>query len=504
MDKRQDLKQQLRERENKVYNHKAEVKAKEMKELTGSPRIDPLSRKIAEVMTQRELASLGIQPDPPTKKPVLTVPKPRVTENPIPKKEKIETFHSVPEVKLEEPEPNPVPEYQDPKEKTPEPEIPATENNENREKVPIITVEKPEELIEKKDDMLNNIEHIQAFQAELQREYPELALNEDAEGSSFHTNELNELEEACKELSFEQEMKNDLEGAEVKEPENKEGQKIKLSEVASNQTEYEELNAPVQKKNSLKLSKPSFEKNEESPQSLPSPKKINENLYQTLTKVRTEATTIISRSPEILKRASMRLQESASKATLLFSQKRDVGKYTPRCHINLNNCKSSPIFYSFLVPSDAKMKSDQGFASAASLRHLLLKNLPELLPGPEDTYSRNKAWLRLKEDKLEKIRESEKNKDTEGCTFDPYYEKHISQKKKVEKFEYKATLRPDLIKETIQESGELEVKAPKNAIVYEALSPAGQELRYTLGFNLDRMLQIGRVMINYQSINSLK
>ena len=499
MDKRQDHKQQLRDREDKVFNHKAEVKAKEMKELTGSPRIDPLSRKIAEVMTQRELAALGIQPEPPSKKPVYTVPKPRTTEKPVTKKEKIEAFQTVPEVKLEEPEPTPVPEYQDSKEKTPEPDIPATENN---EKVPIITVDKPEELSEKKDDMLNNIEHIQAFQAELQREYPELVLNEDAEGSSFHTNELNELEEACKDLSLEQEMKNDAEGAVVNEPENKEGLILKLSEVASNQTEYEELNTPVQRKESFKLSKQSLDRNEENPQSFPSPNKPSDNLYQTITKGRTEATTITSRSPEILKRASLRLQESASKATLMFSQKQPVSKYTPRCHINLNNCKSSPIFYSFLVPPDAKMKSDQGFASAASLRHLLLKNLPELPPVPEDIYSKNQAWLRLRDEKLEKIRESEKNKDADECTFDPYYEKHKSQKKKLEKFEYKASIRPDLIKETIE--SKLDIKVPKNTIIYEALSPAGQELRYAIGFNIDKMLQLGRVMINYQSINSLK
>ena len=511
MDKRSDPLAQQKDRENKIYTSKAEVKTNELKALTGTPQIDPLSRKMADVLTQNELASLGIQPsEPAPKKQTFTLPKPSESKKVVSKKarKEVEVLKARQESKVEEPEPTPQPES---KEKTPVPELSAKNSKKNSEKY---------QDDEKKDEMMNNMENIQAFQAELQREYPELALNEDAEGSSFHTNELNELEEACKDLSPGNHLNKDLNdlgdkvpadgiegGFDTKPSNNSPCLSIeKHEDMLSNKTEYEkskDLLSP--KKKSTRLINPHLPSGiDHVPQHSSLTDKKNAELFEvcsTLLKGKTEATTVTSRTPDIIRRQSLKLQESAVKANFLHHTLSPVGKFTPRCHINLTNCKSSPIFFSFRVPSDSKMKSEHGFASADSLRHQLLRNLLDNEPAEQDFYSKNLSWLKRNNERTEKIRESERDKEVDGCTFDPYFERHEAYRIENEKLDYKATLRPDLIKDSEKE---FEIRIPENIIKYTALSPANNEVRHSQGFNFDKLLSIGKIMVSYTSVNHLK
>ena len=510
MDKRSDPLAQQKDRESKIYTSKAEVKTKELKALTGTPQIDPLSRKMAEVLTQNELASLGIQPsEPAPKKPTFTLPKPSESKKVVSKKpvKEVEPTKVRQESKIDEPEPTPQPES---KEKTPVPEINEKNSRKNSEKC-------REE--EKKDEMIHNMENIQAFQDELQREYPELALNEDAEGSSFHTNELNELEEACKDLSPDINHKEQNEpgdkplaegvdgGFDTKPSNNSPVVSVeKHEDMLSNKTEYEKPgDLRTSKKQSTRLINPHLPSGiDHVPQHSSLTDKRNAELFEvcsTLLKGKTEATTVTSKTPDIIRRQSLKLQESAIKATFLHHTLSPVGKFTPRCHINLTNCKSSPIFFSFRVPTDSKMKSENGFASADSLRHQLLRNLLDKEPDEQDFYSKNLNWVKSKNERIEKFRESIKDKDIDGCTFDPYFARHEAKRIENEKLDYKATIRPDLVKD---DEKEYEIRIPENIIKYTSLSPADNEVRYSQGCNFDKLLITGKVMLSYSSVNHLK
>lgn len=510
MDKRTDPNMQQKVRESKIYSQKADLKTKELATVTGCPKIDPLSRKMAEIITQRELASLGVQTsDPIPKKPTFSIqnytsPKAQDAKN-VKKtiSDLMEPIKNTSEIKPDEPEPNPVSQYPESKDKTPVPEVNNEENNEKIEQyVEIVEVEE-EKKAEVKDKAIDNMEIIQAFQDELQREYPELALNEDNEGSSFHTNELDEIEKACKDLSPDIESK---EGNNAITPpeefqiiaEAKPKPPPINTDLTSNNTEYDSFQPDKQ----VIPNMPSRIDHIAQRSSLTDKK--NCELFEvcsTLLRGKTEATTVTSRTPDIIRRQSLKLQESATKAQFLHFNSTPIGKYTPRCHINLNNCQSSPIFMSFRVPKESLMKSDDGLASAASLRKLLLRNLLDNDPGPQDFYSKSLEWLHKKEQRLEKARELLQKTGLESCTFDPYFEKHEKIRLENETFEYKATVVPSLLPSP---SNYIKPRIPSETIKYTALSPADNKLRYDEGFNLNKLLLVCKPMIHYPSINLLK
>lgn len=510
MDKKTDPNLQQKARESKIYSQKADLKTKELATVTGCPKIDPLSRKMAEIITQRELASLGVQTsDPIPKKPTFSIQNytsPKAHDAKSVKKtisDLMDPIKNNSDIKPDEPEPNPVPQYPESKDKTPLLQVNNEENNEKAEQNIEIAQIEEEIKVEVKDKAIDNMEKIQAFQDELQREYPELALNEDNEGSSFHTNELDEIEKACKDLSPDIESKEGLNPLTPQEelqitPETKPKPPPINTDLTSNNTEYDSF----QPEKPLIPNMPS--RIDHIPQRSSLTDKRNCELFEvcsTLLRGKTEATTVTSRTPDIIRRQSLKLQESATKAQFLHFNSTPIGKYTPRCHINLNNCQSSPIFMSFRVPKESLMKSEAGLASADSLRKLLLRNLLDNDPGPQDFYSKSLEWLQKKEEKLEKTRELQQKAGLDSCTFDPFFEKHERIRLENETLDYKATIIPSLLPSP---SGNFKPRIPLDTITYAALSPADNQLRYPEGFNLNRLLLVGKPMVHYASINLLK
>jgi hypothetical protein len=147
------------------------------------------------------------------------------------------------------------------------------------------------------------------------------------------------------------------------------------------------------------------------------------------------------------------------------------------------------------------MKSENGFASADSLRHSLLKKLLEKQPEDEDIYSKNLSWLQTKDEKLKNLREIQKGRELNGCTFDPYFERHEAERIRDEIPDYHAVMRNDLQKTSLSQ---VEIRIPEKTMKYFQLSPADQQVRHSQGFDFDKLLETGKIMVQYQSVNHLK
>lgn len=549
MDMPSAMSQQWKDRDNKVFSQKAEVKAKEKKELTGTPKIDPLSRKIAEIVTQQELAALGIEPkESAPKKPTFSIPKstpsrespqkpsPHSNNQNIPKqspKRQRESPTKLQDKLIDEPEPNPGPIILDPSK--PEDQQKSNLLPQGHNEIPHLIVTKdPESTKENKDninkseheEMLNNVEHLQAFQEELQREYPELGLNNSVEGSSFRTDELDELEEACKDLdSQHKHAENPLVNAEKKEEttagniekkeEGKEGNKDvgkKEQDMLSNNTDYGGLpdNIEVVTKEQVEKQRTGSEKNNaDREKSLKNDKKelVGKNMRDP-NRSKTEGNSPSKgqnrqSSRERVANEFKNLQAASAKAQFLHLHEEKILKNTPRCHINLTNCKTSPIYFSIRVPSDSKVKVESGIGSAGSLRRILLRQFLDEGQDSKDFYTKSAEWLQNRNNKIQEIRDQNKDKDLEECTFDPYFEKHENIKKNTYSFEYKATVSP-LIQNSEKSLVAYKPRISENIIKYEALSPTDYLVRYSEGVNLDRIMQVGKPMVSYRSINLLR
>ncbi|OMJ94960.1 hypothetical protein SteCoe_1822 [Stentor coeruleus] len=567
MDTTSAMSQQWKDRDSKVFSQKAEVKAKEMKEFTGSPRIDPLSRKIAEIVTQQEIAALGITTKEPTpKKPTFSIPKAIPVQEAPDKKLPVQTDKSKavknfadsptksPGGITDEPEPNPAPLLTE--QSKPDDQENLSNEHRGHSSIPhVIVISDPEIQKEEKkrddqEEMLHNVEHLQAFQEELQREYPELGLNNDIEGSSFHTNELDELEEACKDLDDEHDkakgagetgnhevVQGEVGNHEAGQGDNAVNEKnIKKEEVKgegelgkdllnrevdmlSNKTEYDgsptlenqhfgdktiekqEKNANekniVAREKSLKSEKNEARDPAAEKESLTSPQR------RTLNQITHTKSQPIMKVKSPKAKEFVNLHNASTKAEFLHGHVENIQKATPRCHINLNNCKSSPIYFSLRVPPDSKVKCESGIGSADSLRRILLRQFLDEDTVPKDFYTKNIEWAQDKEQRLQRIREENKDKDIEGCTFDPYFDKHDSARRKIYSFEYRAAVSPNA-KNYDRISEPLSPRVQKNIVKYESLSPTDYYVRYREGVNIERMFQIGKPMVPYRSINLLR
>jgi hypothetical protein len=498
MDKRFDLILNTRDRDEKVYTQKAEVKAKEMQELTGSPSIDPLSRKMAEVITQRELASLGITPEPVQKKQFFKIPDKKKKISSLPTLEKSpEGLEPVLELQMEEPVASPVTERFNSQDPIHQPAKPVLEPEPKTPDVP-----KERRSLDQRDEILKDAENIQAFQDELQREYPELILNEDGEGSSFHTNELNELEEACKDFELEEKkpLKNDFSIKEPPENSYNEKKNLKELDISAAKTDKEtiETTKTPQKKQSIRVVKTSISSSSNLHSKKSSVFSVVNLLGNEVTanlKGKTEASTFASRTPEIVKKENFKQKN----AVFLHSFKGKISKFTPRCHINLENCKSSPIYFNQLVPLGAKMKARCGITSVEGLRFFLIQEVEEPQEMKNDFFSRNSKWLMEKEKKL-KNKRKELEKELISCTFDPFFKKH-QKNRESEPFIYKACVPNELKK---RQEKEFKVVVPRNIIQYQALSPSDQKISYNCGFNLVNIERVAKPMINYRQTNLLR
>lgn len=532
MDPGSALSQQWKERESKLFSQKAETHAKEMKTLTGTPKIDPLSKKIADILTKRELESLGIrQTEPIVKKPTHVLPTPQknsVSSKPLVLKAetaepKAHSRKATPEMTI--PQISVIPTEEEKKKSQENPLVneeiyvatpglspnPGEKEDAEEGKPP-----KAEKVVTE-----DNVENIDKFKEELQREYPELGLNNSIEGSSFHTNELNELEEACKELSSEihdtknsqviitEELMQDL-AVNEKNQDYLDLEKKKNIEEISNKSEcgdsqgkkkfeenYEENYLKSTEKEQItteellnfkvKSERKKILKNESSPSLLVPDPAGGFSKYYSLQEAQTKDLSGI--------------QQSFVKARFLHSPQEAIPRTIPRCHINLMHCKSSPIYFSVRAPLDSRIKCENGVGLVHSLRRLLLKNLVEEDEKSENFYEKNLNWLKVRDEKLEEIRKSLKNKDLENCTFDPYFEKHESQKR-LEKsgiFEYQAVN----IEAKPKSPRSFTPKISENIQKYSSLSPADNLIRYDIGFPIEKFLKKAKPMVPYHRINFL-
>ncbi|OMJ89220.1 hypothetical protein SteCoe_8699 [Stentor coeruleus] len=562
MDIQSAMSQQWKDRDSKVYSQKAEVKAKEKKELTGTPKIDPLSRKIAEIVTQQELAELGIvSKEPAPKKPTFSIPKstpsrespqkpypqsnnPNLSKQ-SPKKQRESPMKPL-DKQIDEPEPNPGPIILDPS----KPENQQISNPlQNHNEIPHLIVTKDSEPVKdninksEHEEMLNNVEHLQAFQEELQREYPELGLNNSVEGSSFRTDELDALEEACKDLdSQHKRAENPMNTAEnpmntaenpmnttekkeetttgnaEKKEESKEGNKDeekKEHDMLSNNTDYGNSpdNVGIVTKSQVEKKKTGSEKSQaDKEKSLKNEKNGKKDFVgknnREPNRSKTEGNSPSKRqnrpsSKEGVADEFKNLQTASAKAQFLHLHEEKILKNTPRCHINLTNCRTSPIYFSIRVPFDSKVKVESGIGSAGSLRRILLRQFLDEGQDSKDFYTKNLEWLQNRDGKIQEIRDRDKDKDLEECTFDPYFEKHENFRRNTYNFEYKATVSP-LIQNSEKSLGPYNPKISENIIKYQALSPTDYFVKYPEGANLDRMMEVGKPMVSYRSINLLR
>lgn len=590
MDAVSSFNNQWKEREVKVYSQKAEVHVKEMKEVTSMPKIDPLSRKVAEIVTRRELEMLGIPiVESSSKKPLITqrssrIIKPGIKQisadftakdvvrdeiqgkdhqvNPIRKEEintithqrqkhKTKNFSDIPTDQSEnthsqEPYKKIIlndlaPQIEKPKApKTPKITICPTDLGKIIE-----TVEKIQENRKIHEEMLNNVEHLKAFREELHRDYPELGLDNSVVGSSFHTNELNELEEACKDMTPDQ--------MDMKSPQSKESEDQKFNMFPINQMTQENLETEDEKKidflqelkkiNMEELSNMS-ECGSSSCIEKPSDKKdtinleinvpvLTENIPSDHTKQTSEqresATLSIKskaiRTPtysgskfqsiyshEAPSKEFASLYSSYYKSSFLHLPQELIPSTVPRCHINLATCKSSPIFQSVRVGRHSRIKCDNGIALADSLRRELLKP-PKALPDkePKNFYEKNLVWLNKKDEKTKKIRESLTEREIKDCTFEPFVSKNPVRKAQ-KSMDYKPVtgkskssldLKDMEMKSHTRMLTELTPRGLDNITIYSALSPTGSKVGFSEGCAVGRLLEKSKPMVNYRSVNFL-
>ena len=193
------------------------------------------------------------------------------------------------------------------------------------------------------------------------------------------------------------------------------------------------------------------------------------------------------------------MQSSFIKASFLHTPQESIPKNLPRCHINLTNCISSPIYFSEKVNSDSKVKCENGLGISDSLRRLLLKEPKEENKNPKDFYEKNLEWLENKNKKIKDIKETMETKNSNDCTFDPFYEKHKSQRSARNSLDF----HPRISAQHVRTPTEYIPKISEKILVYNALSPANAEVHYKEGFAIDSFLEKAKPMVPYRSINFL-
>lgn len=495
------LSQQWKTRENKVFSQKAQEHAKTMQNMTGTPKIDPMSRKVAEIITRREMESLGISPIP-MQKPQTTSAK--HLARPKPKKNRLFPSSQIPITVTQAPMVKIIPSK--PESNLTFPVVAAVPDSALRPfqnlEIKITGADPLEDLeINKKkpknhdEDLMKNVENIKAFQDELNREYPELGLNNSIEGSSFHTNELNELEEACKELNPDQPILTSLETLPIEE--NKELDKLSNKSVDGCSENNNDWAKKLNKKTASMGQIPSendLKKNDISGIGFATKSKIEGSIM----KSHMHNTQSLIEFPS---KDFSNLQSSFMKASFLHAAQERVPRSIPRCHVNLINSVSSPLYFSVKVDPDYKVKCENGLGHADSLRRLLLKKEDDGgNKNPPDFYDKNLKWLKNKNDRLEDIREQKKDDDILDCTFDPFYLKHKEIQKKPRK---SVDVQPYIFAQQSKILTEFAPVIPENLILYSALSPASSNVKYEAGCKLQRVLERAKPMVNYSSLNSL-
>lgn len=569
MDAIASISNQWKVRENKMFSHRAEAHVNEMKEVSSVPKIDPLSRKVAEIVTKRELEMLGITVQAPvTKKPFMASnnilnskpdheplsrgfiskdisPIESPTKDPASYTKTNKSRHTPDPIfstSKQEPQTKVIlkdlkPPIEESKIQAPNIEIPAK----NLTKA-TVSSEPTQDIKKTHEDMLNNVEHMKAFREELHRDYPELGLDNSVGGSSFHTNELNELEEACKNLNLDIDLKTPKA---CEEPKN---EMLTVKEVTIEASDIDDKRPDfaqdIKKSDSDKLSNISgYEKTpcieikpeKKSPGSGPETNSRAENKSRSCKKSRKsnnfkdmanssargkhersansgskfQSVMSVQEAPS---KDFLNLQNSYFKASFLHSPQEPVSVTVPRCHVNLAACKSSPLYQNVRVAKDSRVKCDNGIALVDSLRRLFLQPT-ETIPQnkPKGFYEKNIAWENKKNEKTQRIRESVTEREIQNCTFDPFTSRQSHRKTQksmdyrmlVSKSRSSLDIKDPELKSHTRTFTEIPSFALENLIVYSALSPADTKVGFNEGCAIERLLEKSKPMVNYRSINFL-
>ena len=493
--------------------------------MTGCPSINPLSRKVAELVTRREMESLGMLPRESSPK-VLRPPHTRHAFSNEPEPRKHNTHKSsLKEIpKLDE---NSSISKKNASNTGSElsaamnslPTAPETATRLHPDLHIIISDQELSETqkseIERKnscEELIEHAENIKAFQDELHREYPELGLNNSIEGSSFHTNELNELEEACNGMSSDKAPAAETLHVQENNNNNKDKDIEKLSicsvygESVAEEKKFSRLveNVETQKifqtHGSVELAGTSHEKfmeNTEASRSIAG--MISKSkLEGSITKSKFNSQSLI----EFPSKDFSNMQNSFMRASFLHSQQEVVPRSVPRCHINLLNCVSSPLFYSVKVNPDSKVKCENGLGQADSLRKFLLDQKdPEAPRARKDFYSKNLDWLQKKDSRVDRLRENKKQKEALNYTFDPFYQKHQSNKHCRSSFDFQPSI---LSQQLTPRAQEFVPKIPENTLQYNSLTPATSRIGFHAGCSINQLLEKAKPMVSYRSVNLLK
>lgn len=450
----------IRNRSEKVYKHKLENHVKMMKNYSSKPKIDELSRKVAEKVTQKELEILGIdQYDTPIKRSYYSLPLPNPAKNPAEKPAEVlnplvtpknpsqkvtitnlsPIIHIEPDGKdslfldnLENPADSPA-QGEDKQTKL--------QNPESDLLTPACNLSQPLE------SSLQNLESIQVFKQELQKEYPELVINS-GEVSSFHTNELKEFEETCKEPA---------------------SVRSKNLESIPAEADSDPVPEEEKEKDSIKVTSNNFTR--------PSQACFRTSKFSSF---------------QLESRDFSNLQTSYMKASFLHTSQEQVSREIPRCHLNLSTSEISPIYFSYRIGKDSRVKTSAGVGPVDSLRSLMLRQ-EEVVKEPEkkNIYDRNFEWKQEKQKMHQKIRESLEIEHLKSCTFDPFPKSN----KKSESFQLKS--HSNLVKAPV------EPVVPKRTLQYSGLSPFDGKISYSDVSQSEKFLAKVKPMVNYKQVNLL-
>ena len=449
----------IKNRSEKVYKHKLENHVKMMKNCSSIPKIDGLSRKVAALVTQKELEILGIdQYDTPVKRAYYNLPvvnpaknpseKPAEAPNPLvtPKNpsQKVTIANLSPIILIEtdakdslflENAENPadtlIPGEVQSNPPQPQPEVsnPACNSSQHLE------------------SSLQNLESIQVFKQELQKEYPELVINS-GEVSSFHTNELKEFEEACKEPA---------------------SVRSKNLESIPAEADSDPIQEEEREKDSIKVTSNNF--------SRPSQACLRVSKFSSF---------------QYESKYFSNLQSSYMKASFLHTSQEQVSREIPRCHLNLSTSEISPIYFSYRVGKDSRVKTSAGVGPVDSLRSLMLRKEEDAKePERKDIYARNFKWKQDKQRMHQKIRESLDLEHLKSCTFDPFPKPN----KKSESFQSKRPANPA--------KPPVEAVIPKTTLQYSGLSPFDGKVSYSNVSQSEKFLAKAKPMVSYKQVNLL-
>lgn len=517
----EDLDQQLKHRDYKLYSTKAEFRSEFLKTFSSGPKIDPLSRRIAEIITQRELEVLGIKPTESVSKKYFQLPVKAL--KPIGFTEITQKFEEIKQEEVKKPEIQiTVSELEKPKKQFLV-MSPADLNSVHDQAC------NKEQNRKQTQEMISNLENLEAFKEELHRDYPELGLNNSGDGSSFHTNELNELEEACKDLNSEKSEKKNV----VKENLKDSGETFpNLTDIVSpvrtepnetQKTSEHEINKPAQlsprpsnqlhgqtKSLSISLNRPSEQKE------LADPSSISRKFEFTPSNSK-----FLSLQNDLPTKDFQNLHNSYMKASFLHSPQDSISSHVPRCHVNLTTCKTTPIYFNLRVKKDFKVLQDTGIGQADTLRYLILTEKPATpIPEATDTYSKNLKWLHQKTERVKRLRESLDLSELKKCTFHPFTprrrhdtidlgHKSFTPRSSIDlKSVSISSIKTKRTSQTIQTKQTTQTTQPKqskqiNLISYVGLSPALTQVGYSEGCNVSKMIEKSLPMVDYKKVNDL-